>query len=39
EEWDLDDPAELDITAIRPIRDEIETRVRLLLTELDLPAN
>ncbi|MBF6366964.1 arsenate reductase ArsC [Nocardia puris] len=39
EEWDLDDPAELDITAIRPIRDEIETRVRLLLTELDLSAN
>ncbi|MBF6211938.1 arsenate reductase ArsC [Nocardia puris] len=39
EEWDLDDPADLDIAAIRPIRDEIETRVRLLLTELDLSAN
>ncbi|MBF6246432.1 arsenate reductase ArsC [Nocardia elegans] len=39
EEWDLDDPADLDIAAIRPIRDQIETRVRLLLTELDLPAN
>jgi arsenate reductase (thioredoxin) len=39
EEWDLDDPAELDIAAIRPIRDEIETRVRHLLAELDLPAS
>ncbi|WP_280499701.1 arsenate reductase ArsC, partial [Nocardia farcinica] len=39
EEWDLDDPADLDIAAIRPIRDEIETRVRHLLAELDLPAH
>ncbi|MEV4158252.1 arsenate reductase ArsC [Nocardia salmonicida] len=39
EEWNLDDPAELDLAAIRPIRDEIETRVRHLLAELDLPAN
>ncbi|MFJ2837408.1 arsenate reductase ArsC [Nocardia sp. NPDC087230] len=39
EEWDLDDPAHLDVAAIRPIRDEIETRVRHLLAELDLPAH
>ncbi|WP_280181472.1 arsenate reductase ArsC, partial [Nocardia farcinica] len=39
EECDLDDPADLDIASIRPIRDEIETRVRHLLAELDLPAH
>lgn len=37
EEWTLDDPADLTLDAIRPIRDDIETRVRALLTELDLP--
>ncbi|MBF6341162.1 arsenate reductase ArsC [Nocardia abscessus] len=36
EEWDLDDPAGLDVAAIRPIREEIETRVRHLLAELDI---
>ncbi|MBF6100518.1 arsenate reductase ArsC [Nocardia cyriacigeorgica] len=36
EEWSLDDPAGLDVAAIRPIRDQIETRVRQLLTELDV---
>ena len=38
EEWVLDDPAGLDLTAIRPIRDEIERRVRALVTELTTPA-
>ena len=33
-DWDLPDPAGLDITAVRPIRDDIHTRVRGLLTEL-----
>ncbi|MGW0182593.1 arsenate reductase ArsC [Nocardia sp. NPDC003345] len=37
EDWDLPDPAGLDVAAIRPIRTEIETRVRALLTELDVP--
>ncbi|WP_067852666.1 arsenate reductase ArsC [Nocardia shimofusensis] len=37
EEWALPDPAELTVEAVRPIRDEIETRVRTLLTELDIP--
>lgn len=37
EEWALDDPAGLDLPAIRPIREEIETRVRHLLAELDIP--
>jgi len=37
EEWVLDDPAGQDVTAIRPIRDEIERRVRTLLDELKVP--
>ena len=38
ENWDLDDPAGLDVDAVRPIRDEIERRVRALLDQLDVPA-
>ena len=34
EDWELDDPAGLDVAAVRPIRDEIERRVRALLAEL-----
>ena len=34
EDWDLEDPAGLAIEAVRPIRDEIERRVRGLLDEL-----
>jgi protein-tyrosine-phosphatase len=34
EDWQLDDPAGRGIEAVRPIRDEIETRVRKLLTDL-----
>ena len=34
EDWDLDDPAGLGVEAVRPIRDEIERRVRGLLDEL-----
>jgi arsenate reductase len=37
EEWVLDDPAGLDVDSVRPIRDEIERRVRHLLTELNVP--
>jgi arsenate reductase len=33
-DWDLDDPAGMGVEAVRPIRDEIEVRVRRLLTEL-----
>lgn len=39
EEWVLDDPAGLDVAAIRPIRDEIEHRVRALITELTAPTS
>jgi arsenate reductase (thioredoxin) len=38
EDWVLDDPAGLDVEDVRPICDEIERRVRLLLAELDAPA-
>jgi arsenate reductase len=37
EEWVLDDPAAQDVSAVRPIRDEIERRVRGLLDELAVP--
>lgn len=37
EEWVLDDPNGLDVAAVRPIRDEIERRVRTLLDELHVP--
>jgi arsenate reductase len=33
-DWDLEDPAGKDVESVRPIRDEIETRVRQLLREL-----
>lgn len=38
EEWVLDDPAGQDVEAVRPIRDEIERRVRNLLAELGITA-
>jgi protein-tyrosine-phosphatase len=34
EDWQLEDPAGKDLPAVRPIRDEIERRVRGLLAEL-----
>jgi protein-tyrosine-phosphatase len=33
-EWDLDDPASQPVDAVRPIIDEIDRRVRLLLDEV-----
>ena len=38
EEWVLPDPAGQSVEAVRPIRDEIEGRVRRLLTDLDVTA-
>ncbi|MFI5845103.1 arsenate reductase ArsC [Catenuloplanes sp. NPDC051500] len=38
EDWKLDDPAGQGIDAVRPIRDDIRTRVQQLLTELDITA-
>jgi arsenate reductase len=37
EDWKLDDPAGMGVEAVRPIRDEIERRVRALLEELEVP--
>lgn len=37
EDWELDDPAGRGVEAVRPIRDEIERRVRALLAELIEP--
>jgi protein-tyrosine-phosphatase len=34
EDWELDDPAGQDLERVRPIRDEIEERVRRLVAEL-----
>ena len=34
EDWKLDDPAGKDVDAVRPIRDEIRTRVETLVAEL-----
>ncbi len=39
EDWELPDPAGLDLDAVRPIRDEIEQRVRGLLESLGVEAS
>ena len=38
EDWQVDDPAGLDVADVRPIRDDIERRVRALLETLQVPA-
>ena len=38
EEWAITDPAGQDIDAVRPIRDDIEERIRRLLAELNITA-
>ncbi|MEV7924084.1 arsenate reductase ArsC [Kitasatospora sp. NPDC088779] len=35
-DWKLDDPAGQGLDAVRPIRDQIETRIRGLLTDLGI---
>jgi arsenate reductase (thioredoxin) len=37
-DWDLPDPAGLDVEAVRPIRDDIRQRVLGLLADLGIPA-
>ena len=37
-DWALEDPAGQGVDAVRPIRDDIETRIRGLLAELGVPA-
>jgi protein-tyrosine-phosphatase len=36
EDWELPDPAGQDVAAVRPIRDDIEQRVRALLASLEV---
>jgi protein-tyrosine-phosphatase len=38
EDWELDDPAGLDVAAVRPVRDEIRTRVEALLSQIGVDA-
>jgi arsenate reductase len=38
EEWDLPDPAGRPLEEVRPVRDEIERRVRALLADLGIEA-
>jgi arsenate reductase (thioredoxin) len=38
EDWELDDPAGMNVEDVRPIRDEIERRVHRLLASLGVPA-
>ena len=37
-DWELDDPAGKPVDEVRPVRDEIEHRVRGLLAELEVPS-
>jgi arsenate reductase (thioredoxin) len=37
QDWELPDPAGLDVASVRPIRDDIDQRVRNLLRELGVP--
>jgi protein-tyrosine-phosphatase len=39
EDWELDDPAGQGLETVRPIRDEIKTRVEGLLRSLELPSS
>ena len=38
QDWELEDPAGMGVEAVRPIRDEIGERVRVLLAELEVTA-
>lgn len=39
EDWPVDDPDGLDLDEVRPIRDDVERRVRRLLAELAIPCD
>lgn len=39
EDWPVDDPEGLDLGGVRPIRDDVERRVRRLLAELAVPCD
>jgi protein-tyrosine-phosphatase len=37
EDWVLEDPAGRSLDEVRPVRDDIERRIRALLTQLEVP--
>ena len=39
EDWELEDPAGKSVEQVRPVRDEIDRRVQVLLAELTSHAN
>ena len=39
EDWELDDPAGRSVDEVRPVRDDIERRVRTLLSQLEVPVS
>ena len=39
EDWEVTDPAGLDVESVRPIRDDLERRVVHLMGELDIPTS
>jgi arsenate reductase len=38
EDWEVDDPAELDLDGVRRVRDEIQARIEALVAELTVTA-
>lgn len=38
-DWEIDDPSGRSVEEVRPIRDELEQRIRGLMAELKIPAN
>jgi arsenate reductase len=37
-DWEIDDPSGKPVDQVRPIRDDIEQRVRDLMAELEIPS-
>jgi protein-tyrosine-phosphatase len=37
-DWEVDDPSNKTVEEVRPIRDDLEQRVRELMVELEMPA-
>jgi protein-tyrosine-phosphatase len=37
-DWEVDDPSNKTVEEVRPIRDDLEQRVRALMVELEMPA-
>jgi arsenate reductase len=37
-DWEVDDPSGMTVQEVRPIRDDLEQRVRTLMADLEIPA-